>query len=100
MMAARARLRWTERAIDDLASIHNYIARSHPKNARQWLAKLRKRALDAAETALIGRIVPELARPEIREVLLGHYRIVYRVESDGITVLTVFEGHKRLDLSD
>lgn len=43
-----------------------------------------------------GRIVPEVGREELREVLLGSYRIIYRIATDGIIVLMVFEGHRLL----
>lgn len=94
------KLRWSERAIDDLADIHDFIAGSHPKNAGQWLAKLRRCARDASQSPMLGRKLPELARNDIREALLGRYRIVYRVDADGITVPTVFEGHRLLKLGD
>ena len=45
---------------------------------------------------LAGRVVPERADQEVREVLVRNYRIVYRVHSDAIHVLTVFEGHRLL----
>ena len=32
----------------------------------------------------------------MRELLLGSYRIVYRVAKGGVEVLTVFEGHRLL----
>jgi toxin ParE1/3/4 len=41
-----------------------------------------------------GRKVPELDRDDIREVLPGNYRIVYRIYPKFIDVLTVFEGHR------
>jgi plasmid stabilization system protein ParE len=40
-----------------------------------------------------GRIVPERKRPELREVLLRTYRIVYRVRGELVEILTIFEGH-------
>jgi len=43
-----------------------------------------------------GRVVPELARDDVREVIVGNYRIVYRIEAEAIVILTVFEGHKLL----
>ena len=39
-----------------------------------------------------GRMVPEFGRADIREVLLRHYRIIYRVEAAEIVVLAVFGG--------
>ena len=41
-------------------------------------------------------MVPELGRKDLREVLLGSYRIVYQVQRQGIVVLTIFEGHRLL----
>lgn len=43
---------------------------------------------------LSGRAVAELARDDVREVLLQKYRIVYRVFEKEIHILTVFEGHR------
>ena len=42
---------------------------------------------------LAGRVVPERARQDVREVFVRTYRIVYRVRESGILVLTIFEGH-------
>lgn len=95
-MRRRGRLRWTRRAADDLLSIGEYIAADDPGAARRFVERLRRRARDAARVPLAGRAVPELQRPEVREVLLGSYRIVYRVAKGGIEVLTVFEGHRLL----
>jgi plasmid stabilization system protein ParE len=44
----------------------------------------------------IGRMVPEISNPEIRELIVKKYRIVYRVQEEEIVILTVFEGHKLL----
>ncbi|MFW5740274.1 MAG: type II toxin-antitoxin system RelE/ParE family toxin [Myxococcota bacterium] len=54
----------------------------------------------AAEVPLAGRRVPEIGRDDVRETFLRSFRIVYRVDEDSITVLTVFEGHRLLRESD
>jgi addiction module RelE/StbE family toxin len=87
-------IRWTDRAVADLLGIGEYIAEDNPSAARAWLERLRHQAELAAEVPLAGRRVPEIGRDDIRETFLRSYRIVYRVEVDGITVLTVFEGHR------
>lgn len=58
--------------------------------------RLRQCARDAEVAPHSGRWVPEFGRSDIRETFLRSYRIVYRVADDGIFVLTVFEGHRRL----
>ena len=68
--------------------------------ARRWVERLRHQAGLAAELPLVGRRVPEIGRDDVRETFLRTYRIVYRVDADGITVLTVFEGHRLLRVGD
>ncbi|MEO8453322.1 MAG: type II toxin-antitoxin system RelE/ParE family toxin [Gemmatimonadota bacterium] len=45
-----------------------------------------------------GRIVPELQRAEIRDVIVGSYRIVYLVGADVVHILTVFHGARLFPL--
>lgn len=40
----------------------------------------------------IGRVVAEYQRPDIREIILGSYRVVYRLHGGAAVVLTVFHG--------
>ncbi len=94
------KLLWSRRAQLDLLEIGLYIARDQPRSARRRVEKLRARARKAAQAPLVGRVVPEIERQEIREVFAGNYRIVYRAEKDVIVVLTVFEGHRRLRPGD
>lgn len=88
------KLLWTDRARRDLLDIGRFIARDNPRAARAWVERLRERARRAAEIPLAGRVVPERADQEVREVIVRNYRIVYRVFEDAIHVLTVFEGHR------
>ena len=46
-----------------------------------------------------GRIVPEVGDPAIREILLGNYRIVYRIKSGAVEILAVHHGARLLDPS-
>lgn len=87
---------WTDRAFAELEAIGARIARDRPAVAYRWMVELIALAEKAAAMPGMGRRVPELARDDVREVLRGPYRLVYRV-SDGrirIRILTVFEGHR------
>ena len=89
-------LRWTLQAADDLAAIYAYVAQDS-----EHYALLTVRALIAAPARLatfpeLGRIVPELSRTDVRELLWRSYRIVYQYLSisDEIRILTVFRGEQ------
>ena len=85
-------------ALADLDAIALYIARDAPDVALVWVDRLIDRAERAARSPRAGRIVPEWGDPDIREVFLKSYRIIYRVEHARILVLTVFEGHHLLQM--
>jgi toxin ParE1/3/4 len=91
-----SRLFWSAGAREDLLEIGRYIRRDDPAAARRWVKRLRERARGVVAVPLAGRKVPEFAREDIREVLLGAYRIVYRVLEGEIHVLAVREGHRLL----
>jgi plasmid stabilization system protein ParE len=91
---------WTRRARQDLVAIGDYIARDNPVAAGRWVGSLILAVENAAANPLAGRIVPEIGREDLREVLRGNYRIVYRVEDTTLQILTVFEGHRLLRPGD
>ncbi len=43
--------------------------------------------------------MPELNDPAIREIILGNYRIVYRLRGNVVHILTVFHGARPLNSS-
>ena len=47
-----------------------------------------------------GRTVPEIGRPEVREIIHGAFRVIYRIGSDGVLVLTVRRASRLLDPSE
>ena len=85
---------WTDRALSDLEAIGDYIAADNPRAAARSVGLLMAAAERAALVPMAGRRVPELGRDDVREVFKRTYRIVYRVTSDRIEILTVFEGHR------
>ncbi len=80
----------------DLREIAAYIGRDDRVAARRWLQKLRARARSAARAPKAGRKVPEYDREDLREVLLGAYRLGYRLSATDVVLLFVIEGHQRL----
>jgi toxin ParE1/3/4 len=90
------RVVWTPRAQRRLQEIHEYIAQDQPVNAARWMARVLDRGEQIGEQPRSGRIVPEYQRETIREVFEGNYRIIYRIRSQQVDVLTVRHGARRL----
>ena len=41
-----------------------------------------------------GRVVPELGLPDVRELLLGHYRLVYEVFPAQVAVVRIIHASR------
>lgn len=87
-------LLWSPRSVADLEEIRSFIEVDSPA----W-ADLTVRRIVAAVERLrkfpdSGRMVPELQRPNLREVVSGKYRIVYRRAPDLVEIATVFRGSR------
>lgn len=85
---------WTDRARADLVEIGDYIAQRSPAAALRFVNELMERSDVLAGQPKAGRIVPEIGADDIRELIHGNYRIVYRLAGDEAQILTVFEGHR------
>ena len=89
-------VKWSEPAILDLRSIHDFIAHDSRFYARKVIQDIRDKADILNELPKIGKKVPELDVENIRELSLYSYRIIYEIRSQGIFMLAVI--HKRRDL--
>src|SRR5262245_59777954 len=90
------RWRFSLQARADLQRIGHRIARDNPRAAAAWVEKLRERARLAGKSPGLGRKVPEIDREDIREAIVGNYRLVYLVEPKAVVILTIFEAHHLL----
>lgn len=85
-------VRWTEQAADDLAAIRDFIARDSPAYALLIATRLYLSVGYLSEFPDLGRMVPERAQPELRELVRLRYRIVYRHTPDLVEILTIFHS--------
>lgn len=87
---------WTDRAKRRLKLIEEYIAQGASEVAQRTVRRILARSRQIGGLPQSGRKVPEYDHPEIREVLERPYRIIYRVRSDRIDVLTVMHYRQLL----
>src|SRR5262249_29646271 len=90
---------WAPQAIQDVETIRAYVGRDSPRYADLVVERLIAAVERLRDNPRSGRIVPELGDESIREVIHGHYRIVYRVRGEPVGVARVFPGARlfRLD---
>lgn len=90
-------VRWTSQALDDIDCIAEYIAKDSTRYAEIQVAEFFESALRLEEFPKAGRIVPEVRDTNLRELLVGFYRIIYRINSaQHIDILTVYHTKRQL----
>ena len=91
---------WTRQAKRDLKAIYEYIARDSDYYAAQVVDSILEMELRISEQPMAGSMIRERMRKDIRQVRAYSYRIIYRILSSRIDVLTVVHEKRRLDLED
>lgn len=84
------RIVWSEQALSDVEEIRDFISRDAPTFAELFVDRVFEAVERLAVFPRSAREVPEFADPNIREVLLGSYRIVYRIDEDVVSIVTIF----------
>ena len=85
---------WSPQAIRDVEAVRAFIT----QDSLTYADLIVRRLVAAVERLQFfpesGRIVPERQSPEIREVIVSPYRIVYRLRSSAVEIVTVFRGSR------
>jgi plasmid stabilization system protein ParE len=89
-----SRVIWSPQALHDLESIRDFIARDSPLYAGLVIQRLVASVERLGAFPKSGRVVPELGRSDVREVIQPPFRIVYRLSGDGVEVATVFRSSR------
>lgn len=91
---------WSPRALERANEIAEYIAEDNPDAAKLWLIETFGVVGRLEDWPRSGRVVPEAGHDKIREILQGNYRIIYRIESKQISILTVRHGRQLLPIEE
>ena len=96
------RIKWLKSAKLDLKEIYEFIALDSKRYARFQVEKIQKKTEILKEGNVVGKKVFEINHEDVRELIEGDYRIIYRIISKNeIYILLIHHGardlEKRLD---
>jgi len=91
---------WSPLAIDKASEIAEYIAQDKPSAAEKWINTVFSKVEQLKSSPEIGRIVPEIRNDQIRELIYGNYRVIYRIEKKQISILTIRHGKQILPVDE
>jgi toxin ParE1/3/4 len=87
-------IRWTFQSVEDLESITNYISKDSSYFAKLIISNI----IDVVDQLVfypeLGRVVPEINKPEIREIIFGNYRIIYRYQNSLVEIVTIYHSSR------
>ena len=91
-----AEIIWSKLALEDVDSIHDFIAKESPFYAQKTIEEFFIRVVVLSKYPEIGREVPENSRKDIRELIQGNYRIIYRIRKKTIFIVRVHHSARNL----
>ena len=81
---------WTRQALQMVNEFVDYIAQDDYVTAEQWALDLMSQTDKLADYPRIGRVVPEYGEETLRELIVGYYRISYRIKEDAVYIEAVW----------
>ena len=91
---------WSPLAVDRASEIAGYIAQDKPSAAEKWIKIVFSKVEQLKSSPEIGRIVPEIRNNQFREIIYGNYRIIYRIEAEQTSILTIRHGKQLLPIKE
>jgi plasmid stabilization system protein ParE len=86
-----------DKAINDIDKITGFIAKDSEHYAKIQVQRFFNVAKALERQPKSGKIVPEKQDPPIREILIGNYRIIYKMASlTKVDVITVHHSKRLL----
>lgn len=85
---------WSSSANAALDEVIAYVNDTSPENARLILTEALAAANSLTRLAERGRMVPELADPATRQLLVRGFRLMYRVTETTVTVVAFVRSRR------
>ena len=90
------KVNWAYEAATDLEALAEYIARDSAFYASAFVQEIRDASRSLNEFSERGRIVPELGNPNIRELFVREYRLIYSIKESRVVILGLIHGKRDL----
>ncbi len=87
---------WTVGARADLREVVEYIARDSLVYAAATAGRIEQAVERLGRLPRLGRIVPEYEDESLREIVVGNYRVVYRLQAGVVGIVAVVHASRDL----
>lgn len=87
---------WSREAVNDIVAIAEFIEKDSEYYASAFVSEIYSKASTLNAFSRRGRIVPEILNEDIREIFIGDYRLIYKIEENLISIIAVIHGSRDL----
>jgi len=91
------KLIWSPQSLHDLEAIRDYVAADSPRYAALVVERIIQGVERLTSFPESGRVVPEGNDPQLREVIVRPYRVVYRIRGPQVLVLAFLDARRSLE---
>lgn len=88
-------LKWTSKALSDLARLYEFLAPANRGAAARTVQSLTAAPASLLASPRIGEKLDEFEPREVRRILVGHYEMRYEIQESTLYVLRLW--HTRED---
>ena len=85
-------LRWTERAVTNLADIADFISQTSAVYAEGVVARIEQQVEHLRRFPQLGKPAPEADDLAVRELVIGSFRVFYCPRLDCVELLAIVHG--------
>jgi plasmid stabilization system protein ParE len=94
------KITWSPLAVEQVQDIAAYIALDKPSVAMEWVEKIFTSIEVLHNFPETGRVVDEVNRKEIRELVRGNYRVIYKIKQKEKEILILVVKNYRQKLKE
>ncbi|OXS57371.1 hypothetical protein B1A99_17970 [Cohnella sp. CIP 111063] len=87
---------WTVTAYKDLQNIVEFISEDSTYYALSFYEDIMNKARTLIDFPHRGRIVPEMDDPNLREVFVHRYRLIYQIQNGSVIIKTIIHGARNI----
>lgn len=88
------KVKWTSKALSDLARLHDFLAPVNPVVARRIVRTLSRAPDVLSGNPRRGERLDEYAPREVRRIITGDYELRYEIAGQIVIILRIWHGRE------
>ncbi|MBC8185477.1 type II toxin-antitoxin system RelE/ParE family toxin [candidate division KSB1 bacterium] len=92
------KIKWSKDSIESLKEICKFIAEDSPYFAKIFRDKIFELVEYLEKFPKLGRKVPEVNDPNVREIIYKNYRIIYQIKEGFLEIIIIIHSSRLLKL--